>query len=211
LRTSDKIASALFGRTKQRILALLFSDVQRERPLYLREIARQAGSGIGAVQRELSRLTSAGLIVRSSEGARVFYSANRLSPIYGELRSIVAKTAGIAEVVREALQRFHRTRLIKVAFIYGSVAVGKQTSSSDLDLVVVGRITLTQLWPRLRRLQMSTGREINAIVYSSEEFARKYARREHFLRRVMERPKLMLVGTEDDLEELVRKPLARRA
>ncbi|MEO8193213.1 MAG: nucleotidyltransferase domain-containing protein [Gemmatimonadales bacterium] len=204
----DKVAEALFGRTRRRVLALLFG--QPANSFYLRQIARETGAGLGGVQRELSQLVAAGVILRVPKGPQVHFAPNPASPVYEELRSLLAKTAGIADVIRDALQRYHERRLIDIAFIHGSVATGRQDAKSDIDLIIIGGVTLARLLPLLRNLQIRLGREINPSVYPREQFKLKYDRREHFVRRVMERPKIMLLGNENDLTELVRQPLAGR-
>jgi predicted nucleotidyltransferase len=209
MKRADAVAEALFGSTKRRVLGLLFG--QPDKSFYLRQVVRESGARVGAVQRELARLVTAGLVLREPRGQQVHFSANPRAPVYDDLRNLLVKTAGIADVIRTALTRFHSSGLINLAFIYGSVASGRQRPASDIDLVVVGRITLTELLPRLRRLQRQLGREINPSIYTPEELRSKYSHREHFVRRVMERPKIMLLGTENDLADLVGEPMARHA
>ena len=207
VNTSDSVAEALFGSTKRRVLGLLFG--QPDKSFYLRQVVRETGAGLGAVQRELARLVNAGLVLRDPQGQQVYFSANPHAPVFDDLRSLLVTTAGIADVIRRALRGLHSSGKIDVAFIYGSVASAKQRPGSDIDLVVVGLTTLTELLPRLRRLQRQLGREINPTIYTPEELKSKYSHREHFVRRVMERPKIMLVGTENELAKLVGEPMAR--
>lgn len=209
MNTSDAVAEALFGSTKRRVLGLLFG--QPDKSFYLRQVVRETGAGLGAVQRELARLVNAGLVLRVPQGQQVYFSANSKAPVYDDLRNLLVKTAGIADPIRTALKRLQRGGLVETAFIYGSVASGAQRAGSDIDLVVVGRATLIDLLPRLRRLQRQLGREINPTIYTPEELRSKYSHREHFVRRIMQRPKIMLLGTENDLGELAGEPMARRA
>jgi predicted nucleotidyltransferase len=205
----DAVAEALFGGTKRLVLGLLFG--QPDRSFYLRQVARETGAGLGAVQRELARLVNAGLVLRVPQGQQVYFSANHQAPVFDDLRNLLVKTAGIADVIRRALRGLHRQELIDLAFIYGSVASGSQRPGSDIDIVLVGRTTLTELLPRLRRLQRQLGREINPTIYTPEELKSRYSHGKHFVRRVMERPKIMLLGTEDDLTKLVGEPMGHRA
>ena len=198
----DPIAEALFGQTKRRVLALVFG--RPESAFYLREIARETGSGTGAVQRELAQLVAAGLVRRSRQGQHVYFSADPASPVFGEMRSLLAKTAGIADVLRAGLAELPRKAKILVAFIYGSVAAGQHTSASDIDLMVIGRVELADLLPALRPIQDRLGREVNPTVYRAEELAEPSS----FVRRVLDGPKIMLVGTEDDIANLAEKPVA---
>ena len=200
----DRIAEALFGQTKRRVLALLFG--RPESAFYLREVARETGSGTGAVQRELAQLVAAGLVRRSRQGQHVYFSADPASPVFGEMHSLLAKTAGIADVLRAGLAELPRKAKILVAFIYGSVAAGQHTSASDIDLMVIGRVELADLLPALRPIQDRLGREVNPTIYRPEELAEPRS----FVRRVLDGPKIMLLGTEDDIANLAEKPVAHK-
>ena len=168
----DRIAEALFGQTKRRVLALLFG--RPETAFYLREIARETGSGTGAVQRELAQLVNAGLIRRSRRGQHVYFNADPTSPVFDEMRSLLAKTAGLADVLRTALVGLPNDKArIDAAFVYGSVAAGRQTSASDIDLMIIGHVKLADLIPTLRPIEDRLGREINPTVYPPEELLRQ--------------------------------------
>src|SRR5688572_29190150 len=131
----DSLSSALFGKTRRSVLGLLFGEPDRS--FFLREIARRTGAGQGAVQRELRRLADAGIISRHPVGRTVMYRANPESPVYEDLRRLIAKTAGVAEHLRQALAPL-RDR-VEVAFIYGSFAKATGVRrTSDIDVMVVG-------------------------------------------------------------------------
>jgi predicted nucleotidyltransferase len=206
---SDKIARGLFGQTRRSVLALLFGRPKDS--FYLREIVRATGAGTGPVQRELARLVDAGLIRRNPRGNQVYFSADPASPVFDELCGLVAKTAGVADVVRLALADLGRLGKIAVAFVYGSVASGRQKADSDVDLFVLGSVKLSELLPVLRPVQEQLGREINPTIYRPEEFATKVMKREHFVSRVLQGPKIMLVGSPNDLEALAGESLVDRA
>lgn len=196
----DSVAEALFGRTKRSILGLLFG--RPDKSFYLREIVRFSGTGVGAVQRELAQLTCAGLLRREVRGRQVYFSANPDVPVYEELRGLLAKTAGIADILRAALSPFEQERAITAAFIYGSVATGKQGPQSDVDLMIIGNLRLSDLMPVLRKTQDQIGREINSTIYEPLEFQTRLHKDKHFVRRVIEAPKLMLIGNPDDLARM---------
>lgn len=196
----DGVAEALFGRTKRSVLSLLFGRPQES--FYLREIVRLTGAGTGAVQRELSLLTGAGLVRREARGRQVYFTANADAPVYPELRGLLAKTAGIADLLRAALRPFADEERIALAFVYGSVASGKQGPRSDVDLMIIGDLSLSVLLPVLRRTQQELGREVNPTIYKPREFRAKLQKDAHFLRRVVAGPKLMLIGSSDELAEL---------
>jgi len=204
---TDEIASSLFGRTRRNILALLFG--RPDESFYLRQVARETGAGVGAAQRELAGLTRAGLITRTPRGKQVFFQADRSSPVFSEIKSLMEKTTGLADVVRSALAELDARGLVSFAFLYGSVATGTHGPSSDVDLMIIGDTKLLELVPAVREAQDRLGREINPTVYPVAELQDRLKARDHFISRVLERPKIMLIGTENELEKLAGESLAR--
>ncbi len=200
--SSDIVAQVLFGSTRREVLALLLG--RPEERFYLREILRTIGGGSGAVQRELKHLTDAGLVHREARGRQVYFSANRDAPIFAELRAIVEKTAGTADVLRGALAGLLRAGRIHLAFVYGSVATGTQTARSDVDLFILGDAALAEVLPDLEKADRRLGREINASVYPATEFRQKLKRGMPFLKRIVAGPKLFVAGDERELERLAR-------
>lgn len=199
---STSISDALFGKTQQAVLGLLFG--QPDRSFYLRELVTAAGGGASQVQRELAHLVDAGLVTREPRGNQVWFRANAESPVFGELKSLIAKTSGIADVVRSALVPFERQ--IVAAFIYGSVARGEHDASSDIDLLVVGSIAPSRLAPAQLELRQRLGRPVRLVVYAAAELREHAAAREHFVASVMQQPKIWLLGAEADLKLADRKP-----
>lgn len=199
---SDGVTQVLFGQTRRDVLALLLG--RPDERFYLREILRTIGGGTGAVQRELKQLVEAGLVVREREGHQVYFSANRESAIFPELQGIVQKTAGVTEVLRASLAPVLRGDRVAVAFVYGSVARGEQTARSDVDLMVVGDVTLADLVPLIRVAERKLGREVNPSVYPVKEFTAGLKRGTHFLKRVVAGPKLFVEGSDRELERLAR-------
>jgi predicted nucleotidyltransferase len=201
------LAAALFGKTRREVLALLLSHADES--FYLREVVRHAGTGIGAVQRELKRLTEVGVIVRLVRGRQVYYQANRQCPIFAELQGLLMKTAGVADVLRTALASL--ADRIRVAFLYGSMAKGSAKSGSDVDMLVVGEVTFAELVSALGPTQERLGRDVNPSVYPPSEFCRKLAERHHFLTSVLREPKVFLIGDGHELERLAKSGMADRA
>jgi len=190
---------ALFPRTRRSVLALLLS--RPEESFYLREIVRATEAGKGAVERELRALTSAGILVREKRGNLTYYRANRDCPIYPELHSLMAKTAGIADVLRAALAEAEG---IVLAFIFGSIAKGTFDPRSDVDLLIVGETSLADISGALKAAEDRLSREVTPTVYTPQEFGQKVAESHAFLTRVLSEPKIMLVGSEDDLARVGR-------
>jgi len=194
----DRIGEVLFGRTRRAVLALLYGHTDEE--FYLREIIRAAGVGQGATQRELGTLVGAGLVLRRTHGRQVYFRANPENPVYKELRGLLLKTAGVADVLREALAPLAAG--IRVAFVYGSVARGEERRASDVDLLVIGDASFAAVTEVLAPAQLRLGREVNPTVYTPGEFRQKPAAGQHFLRSVTAREKLFLYGNEHDLGRL---------
>lgn len=188
------LADALFTSTQRRLLGLLFG--QPERSFFVTELIELAGVGRGAVQRELSRLEGSGLVTTERHGNQKHYRANPDVPIYNELCSIIRKTVGMEEQVRAALEPLEQR--ISLALIYGSVAKRSDTANSDIDLLVVSvDLTLEELYTRLSGVEEHLGRQINPTLYTVDEFDRRLATGNAFLKRVLEGPIYLLWGELD--------------
>lgn len=190
------LADALFTNTQQRVLGLLFG--QPDRSFYATEIIMLAGSGSGAVQRELARLEQSGLVTVRRIGTQKHYQANPASPLYSELCSIAMKTVGLAEPLREALAPL--AGKIFAAFVYGSIAKRADTSTSDIDLMVVSDVvTYADVYATLERVSTKLGRTINPTVYTRTQLARRIKQGAAFATRILKQPKVWLIGSEDVL------------
>jgi len=190
------VAGALFNRVQQRVLGILFGNPGRS--FYTNEIIEIAGSGTGAVQRELARLVGSGLVTVTRVGNQKHYQANAGSPVFEELRGLILKTSGLADVVREALEAV--APQLSAAFIYGSVAKGQDTASSDIDLMVVSEtLTYGDLFGALEQAGQRLGRPVNPTICTREELSRRMAEDSSFVRRVLKQSKLWIIGGEDDL------------
>lgn len=193
-REHGTIASALFNGTRMSVLALLFSHAQEE--FYFRQIVYSVGGGIGSVSRELRRLTDAGILHRRIKGSNVYYQANSECPVFNELKGLIVKTAGIADIIRSAL--ISMSDRISIAFIYGSFAKGEESATSDVDIMIAGDIDFADAVSALETAQETLGREINPSVYSLREYRKKLRTGHRFLTSVVNGPKIMLLGDEDE-------------
>lgn len=195
-KTSSGIGDALFTKTQRQVLGLLFGNC--EKTYYINEIVRIADVGIGTVQRELERLTSAGLLTVRKIGNQKHYQANPGSPIFRELRGIVLKTFGVADELRRALAPL--SAKIVVAFVYGSLVRGADTASSDIDVMVISNeLGYPEVIMAFAGAEEKLGRPINPTLYSPVEILRKLGEDQSFLKRVTEQEKIFLVGSEDDI------------
>ena len=195
---TGQLGVALFGKSKRALLALFY--VHPERSFYLRQVVRMLGIGQGAVQRELARLVYAGLLVRTPVGSQVHYQANVASPVFAEVKSLMLKSAGVADVLREALAGL--VERITVAFVYGSLAKGTDNANSDVDLMVIGDVRFAEVVSALQPAQKTIGREVNPSVYSEQEYQTKVKAKHHFLTSVIDTPKVFIVGGNHELNGL---------
>src|SRR6266404_6855260 len=190
------LPDVLFGKGRGAILALLYGHPDQS--FYYRQITRQLnGVSAGALQRELETLSRLRLIDRSRVGKQVFYRANRNHPVFPELRALIAKTVGAIQVLRSALAPL--ADRISLAFIYGSMARQDEKAESDVDLLIVGKVTLEDVLTHLGDVEPSLGRAVNPTVYPVAEFKTKLASGNHFLNSVVRGEKVFLIGDEDEL------------
>jgi len=193
---SNGIADALFTKVQQRVLGVLYGNPGRS--FYANEVIGLAGTGTGAVQRELARLERAGLVTVKRVGNQKHYQANAAAPVFKELRGLVLKTSGLADELRAALSSL--TDQITAAFVYGSVARGQDTAESDIDLMVVSdSLSYADLFAKLEESTNRLGRPVNPTVYSQQELATRVHADNAFIKRVLEQPKPWLIGEENVL------------
>jgi len=188
------IADALFPKVRQRVLAALFG--QPERSFYTKEIIRMAGSGVGAVQRELQSLAACGLVTVRHEGNQKHYQANPDSPIYDELRGLILKSFGVADILRQALESLDGRILL--ALLYGSIAKGEDHAGSDVDvLIVADDLSLEEVFRALGNAEARIGRTINPTLYTGGEFHNRKDAANPFLTRILSAPHVILKGSKD--------------
>jgi predicted nucleotidyltransferase len=190
------LSNALFSKVQKRVLALIFG--QPERSFYMSEIVRNVDSGTGAVERELSRLQRSGLVSVERIGNQKHYRANRQSPIFAELQSIVVKTVALVEPLRKSLEPY--SDRIKAAFVYGSVAKGADTVHSDIDLMVIGdELSYSELYATLQNVEEALRRKVNPMFLSLKDWRRKASEKASFISKVNALPKIFVSGSEEDL------------
>jgi predicted nucleotidyltransferase len=192
------LSSLLFSEYRRRVLGLLL--LNPDTTYHVRELARLTGTSAGTLHKELTKLTHGGVLRRQEVGNQVRYSANRDCPIFDELASILRKTSGLVDVLAAALSSVEKR--IVLAFVFGSVARGDQLSHSDVDVMLVGSLGFADAVQALHPVQATLQREINPVVYSLEEFRRRAASDDSFVREVLAKPKLFVMGNENELGKL---------
>lgn len=189
----DPAASVLFGKTRQAVLSTLFE--RGADGVYVRELERQTGISTGALHHELRQLMQADLVEKTNDGNRVVYRINESHPIHAELRGIVEKTCGVPAQVREALGELEPD--IQFAAIFGSIARGTSHAGSDIDLLLIGDLTQSELIERIQPLEERLHREIGFRLYTRDEFDER-RQTDPFLARVLSRPLIPIIGSIDD-------------
>jgi DNA-binding transcriptional ArsR family regulator len=199
---------ALLPKTRQRILAAMF--VRPEKAWYVSELARRMGVPSSSLQRELQDLTEAGILKTHRQGRMAYFQANADSPIFSDLRGLLLKTAGLVDVLADALKPL--AAKLRMVFVYGSIASGSEQSDSDIDLMVVGTVSPAKIALPLRRARELLGREINTTFYTPAEFDKKRAAKDHFLTQVLEKPRLFVLDKSDELgKAIAQQPCDRDA
>ena len=193
------LPDALFSKVRQRVLAVLFG--RPDRSFYANEVIALARSGTGAVQRELAGLAAAGLLTIRKQGNQKHYQANASAPVFAELRGLVLKTMGLADVLLAALMPL--AGQIDAAFVYGSVAKQQDTAQSDIDVLIVSadlaNLSYADVFRALEAASATLGRTVNPTLYTTEEFNKRLANNNAFVARVLQQPKIWLIGTEEQL------------
>jgi len=189
---------ALLPKTRQGILAATL--VQPGKAWYVAELARRLGVPSSSLQRELKGLTDAKILKTQRQGRMVYYQANADSPLFSDLRGLLLKTAGLADVLADALKPL--ASKLRIVFVYGSIASGAELADSDIDLMVVGTVSPMELALPLRGARDLLGREINPTVYTPAEFRKKQKTKDHFLTRILDKPKLFVIGNQDELDKI---------
>ena len=192
------IANHLLGQTRSAVLSTLL--LHPEDSLHVHELARRISASAGSLHRELRALAELGVLLRQEVGRQVHYRANPSCPVFAELAGLLRKTAGLADVLRDALLPLEKK--VALAFVFGSVAAGTERPGSDVDLMVLGSASFADLARALAPAQGTLGREVNSAVMAPQQFADKLAAKDGFAFSVAQGPRIWLMGGEDDFAEL---------
>jgi predicted nucleotidyltransferase len=192
------IIDTLFSKTKQNILSTVI--INPDKWWYLSDLAKKINTSPSSLQRDLLNMTSTGILEKRQEGNRIYYKANKECPVFDELQGIIVKTVGIRDKLISALKPL--SKKIKVAFIFGSIARREEMSKSDVDIMIIGDTTISEVVKRLRPVEKIIDREINPTVYQINEFKNKLKDKSNFLMEVMEGEKVFIIGNENKLAEI---------
>ncbi len=193
----DILSEILSSRIRAAIFRLLFGFDAKE--IYMRDLERRSGFSIGAIQAELKKLLRLELLKKRKDGNRIYFQANKNHPLYSDLRNLVFKTNCLIDIIKDALID---SDAIKYAFIFGSFARNEETASSDIDLMVIGDLTLRHLTGMLAGLSDKLNREINPHCLGEQDFIRRKNAGEPFINRICEESRLFIIGNENDFKAM---------
>jgi len=185
------------SKTREKILRLFFSDIEKE--YYLRELERILDLPVGNIRRELLNLEKSGLFKRRKKGNLVYYSVNKSSPIFEEFKKIVSKTIGVEGLIRRGLEKIKGT---EIAFIFGSYAKDEADSLSDIDLMIIGSPDENELVAKISKIEKKIGREINYHIFSISDWEKARQEKNSFIENILSQPKIFLIGNQNDLSRL---------
>lgn len=186
----SQLGRVLFTTTQQKVLGLLYGQPQKS--FYMNEIIKLTGMGVATIKRELDRMVGAGILRMTKIGNQHHYQANPDCPIYDELFGICQKTFGVTEVIKTSLEPISEG--IVWSFIYGSLARAKESFSSDIDLMIIGDVSYSQVVETLFMAQESLHREINPKIYTQKEWVELIRKRGAFIKEVLAKPKINVIG-----------------
>ena len=195
----------MFGTYRRQLLATLL--LRPDERFHVRELGRMTGLSPGSIHRELKILAESGLLRQKRVGNQVLYQSNPDCPVFEELASIFRKTAGLADLLRDALREY--AEKIDTAFVFGSMATGRQIPSSDVDVMVLGDVQLIDVVKALSSLSETLGREINPVVMTTDDFVADLAKKKRFAARTMDERKVFVIGSEREFAELIQDQSAR--
>jgi uncharacterized protein len=191
------LSEILSSKIRAEIFHLLFGIANEE--LHMREIERRSGYIIGTVQTELKKLLRLNLVIKRRDGNRLYYRANKDHPLYPDIHNIILKTVGLTDVLKKAIEHHPD---IHIAFVFGSIANHNEKAESDVDLMVIGSLGLRILTRLLSGITQQIGREINPHVLTIEEFMKRKAKKDHFIIQVVDSPRIMIKGNDDEFKAM---------
>lgn len=180
------------------VLALFLTQPDEE--YYQRSLAEKTGYSLAQVQYALERIEEAGLVTKKKSGNRLYYKAQRSHPAFEDLKRAFLKTVALGDVIREALQPLKER--VQFAFVFGSIATGEEHAESDIDLFLLGDVSLRDIADAIADLSEKLGREVNPVNYTQVSFVERLKESNRFAQELLTTPKIWLLGNEDDFRKL---------
>ena len=185
----------ILSKNKALLLRIFFTNP--DRAYYLQEIGRILGKKPGTFQKAINSLEKEGILQSEYKTKVRLFRVNKDYSLYTEFKSIVFKTVGMTETLREG---FTRLRGIRAVFIYGSFAKGEEIAESDIDIFILGKPNRDRLIDTVKKIERKLCREINYNVYNQEDFSRKIKEKDPFITDLLRNPIVFIIGDENVLK-----------
>jgi hypothetical protein len=199
---TNMLASILLGSSRRRALGVLL--LRPEQSFLLSEISYISGITAGTLHNDLAKLALAGLLLRSEIGGKTHYSANTRCPLFPELQGLLRKVSGVADVLREILDK--NNERVMLSWITDPIGKEGEHANGVVDVWVIGNLPLPDVVKALHPACAMSQREINPVVYSPDDFRRKFSAGDKHLCQLIEGKKIFLNGNEEALKKLVGYP-----
>ena len=182
----------LLGFSESLATLIRFFAVHPSQRWRFREIQQRLNPGSASLQLNLARLVDLGVARREVHQSSVSYSIVQESRVWWSLTRLVGELCEPETLIKEAVKDVPG---ISAAFIFGSVAAGTATSESDIDLFVVGdNFDRNTFYRNVAEAQQLSGKAINTVAYSTEQFASRLGARTGFIREVLLGKKIWVGG-----------------
>ncbi|OGJ15383.1 hypothetical protein A3K73_07955 [Candidatus Pacearchaeota archaeon RBG_13_36_9] len=179
------------SKNRIKIMGFLFFEKQET---HIREISRELKISPSAVKSEVENLLFVGIIKKEKNKIAL----NKRSSIAEDLKNILIKTDFIVYPIKEALKKVDA----EFIFIFGSFARGDLTGESDIDLMVIGKISSFELYENIKPAEDKIRKEINPVVWTLEHLRGK--KDSGFVKDIFKKGIIMIKGEEDELRKIVK-------
>lgn len=182
--TAETLKMLFSSAIRADVLALLLNSPEEK--FYVREIANLIRKNPSGVKRELDNLEKMGLVFSHKVANLRYLQANKMSPLFSELKNLIAKSLGLPG----ALKTVVRTSGAKAAFMYGPYAEGEDVST--VDIFVIGASSV--IAAGLKEIEEKFGKKINCTVIEESEFKLKKEKADAEMEKLLAGKKIMLTG-----------------
>lgn len=184
----------IVSRVRVKLLELFLSNPGSI--FHVRDIVRRVDEEINAVRRELLHMEKCGMVSKEPRANRLFYKFREDYPLYFDLLALINKTKNLGG---DILKNKNKIGKIKYAFLSGKFIRNKISAPNEVEMLIVGNIVLPQVAQFVRAEETKRGREVNYTVMSEDEFTFRKARRDPFLLSILEKPRIMIIGDEEEM------------
>lgn len=180
----DTLKSLFSSAIRADLLALLLNNPEER--FYVREIATLLRKNPSGVKRELDNLEKMGIVTSKKVANLKYFQAEKKSPLFAELKSLIAKSLGASGALKTLL----KSSGAKIAFIYGPHAESEEAETIDLFIAGPSSITVEGL----KDVEEKFSKKINMTVMDETEFKNKRESNDADLEKLLSGNKIILMG-----------------